>query len=1155
MMSVIIKLLKHPFLAPMAGVAAIVAIIWIVGPKIPLAIFPLTNSRNRYILIAIVVVAWALYQFFIYLRNRRKNKQLAQELAASEKDAATVQTEQQLAELQHNFEHALSELKKARFDNRSGGSSAYLYQLPWYLIIGPPGSGKTTALVNSGLQFPLAKRLGQHKIQGIGGTRDCDWFFTDQAVLVDTAGRYTTQDSEQQVDSAAWEGFLALLKKYRPQRPINGIIVTISLSDLLQFSSTERNQHALAIRSRLQELYEQLGIQFPAYVLFTKADLLAGYSEFFDDLNKEERAQIWGMTFELDHLVADEEPAVNTFTAEFDLLEQRLSQHLLARMQAERDPQRRDLIYTFPQQFNALKTTAQTFLNDIFLPNRFEQRMLLRGAYFTSGTQEGNPIDRMLGALANNFGLARHALPRFSGKGRSYFLTRLFRDVIFEESGLAGTDPKLARKRAWRQRLAYAITLSAIALIGGLGITSYARNQSYVNEVNQQVNELNQTITEHNQAPNSATKDYENPIVALPLLQQARALPGAIPTPTKPSWLDRLGFYQGTKLSASGANTYQRILERAFFPRLIAQLNDQLKQVTAGDTPADPSAYTALAAYLALDPLTYPYPFPNTLSSDTNTDETQAPAIAAFSTWAELNWQQDAELDDKQRSQLQTHLQTLLVNWPLPLPNPLDPNLINAVRARFPERLTAEQLYQELIQAGYGIASFRISQAGGRDAARIFLRQSGELLSSGILGIFRQPGQIVFNDRSIQRLAKLAEGDFVLARPPLSTEETSQLQADLQTLYSQEYCQQWQILLNDIATTPATSLSDAKIKLDLLAGANSPWRQLITAINSETKNLARCLELNQLLVGEPTTPLDSVLEQLGELSIQLDPIIAAREDNNAPDTALVDELLARLQQVPKNAPPPLGRWLSELLDPIPVDLIGGLRKIISDAWRRDALAFCRTAFKNRYPLVATSEQDIPLTDFSKFFGPGGVVDRFLYQSSNNIVGIAINTSKPPWRWNTGVNPGKPGVPQKKLEQLRLATQIKRAYFNGSQQRPQFNFQLTLNDLAGADAIILQLGQQRFRFNRSSSQPLQWPDASGSGESSLSFDSESPILSTSGPWGWFKLLDQAQITALGDNLFRLDWQFDKYQASFELRTANAPNPLSLNIENFRCPQIL
>ncbi len=119
---------------------------------------------------------------------------------------------------------------------RSGHS---LYELPWYVIIGAPGSGKTTALINSGLHFPLEQRSGKGALRGVGGTRNCDWWFTDEAIFLDTAGRYTTQDSDANADSAGWAEFLKLLQKYRKRRPVNGVILTISAQDLMAQGHTQ----------------------------------------------------------------------------------------------------------------------------------------------------------------------------------------------------------------------------------------------------------------------------------------------------------------------------------------------------------------------------------------------------------------------------------------------------------------------------------------------------------------------------------------------------------------------------------------------------------------------------------------------------------------------------------------------------------------------------------------------------------------------------------------------------------------------------------------------------------------------------------------------------------------------------------------------------
>ena len=147
---------------------------------------------------------------------------------------------------------------------RSSGKRNYLYDLPWYVIIGPPGAGKTTALVNSGLKFPLAGADGGKAIAGVGGTRYCDWWFTEEAVLIDTAGRYTTQDSDAEADKKSWLSFLSLLKT----QPRQAADQRRDPRDQPRGPAEARRRRSSppmpdAIRKRLLELHEQLQDRFP----------------------------------------------------------------------------------------------------------------------------------------------------------------------------------------------------------------------------------------------------------------------------------------------------------------------------------------------------------------------------------------------------------------------------------------------------------------------------------------------------------------------------------------------------------------------------------------------------------------------------------------------------------------------------------------------------------------------------------------------------------------------------------------------------------------------------------------------------------------------------------------------------------------------------
>ena len=229
-MKAVFKFLFHPVLLGILGLLALALLIWFIGPMVAVAgVAPLESELARFVLIGLIVAAVVLRLVWRKLKARKKNEKLVEGLI--EKDAAEKAAPQsdEVQVLRKRFEDALRVLKESQAAARakqgglarllSVGSARYLYELPWYVFIGAPGSGKTTALINSGLHFPLAEKLGVHQLKGVGGTRNCDWWFTDDAVLIDTAGRYTTQDSDQGSDSEAWSGFLGLLKRHRPRQP------------------------------------------------------------------------------------------------------------------------------------------------------------------------------------------------------------------------------------------------------------------------------------------------------------------------------------------------------------------------------------------------------------------------------------------------------------------------------------------------------------------------------------------------------------------------------------------------------------------------------------------------------------------------------------------------------------------------------------------------------------------------------------------------------------------------------------------------------------------------------------------------------------------------------------------------------------------------
>ena len=171
-------------------------------------------------------------------------------------------------------------------------------------------------------------------------------------------------------------------------------------------------------------MVERLQMAVPVYVVFTKCDLLPGFVETFRELRKDERGQLWGMTFPLDQ---SQTKATELFSERFDELCEVLRARSFLRMEQDRRFEERAKIYQFPQQFAALKSGCVQFANEVFASDVYHESPLLRGAYFTSGTQEGRPVDLLTASLSEAFGVALGgALSDSPVDTKSYFLRDVF---------------------------------------------------------------------------------------------------------------------------------------------------------------------------------------------------------------------------------------------------------------------------------------------------------------------------------------------------------------------------------------------------------------------------------------------------------------------------------------------------------------------------------------------------------------------------------------------------------------------------------------------------------------------------------------------------------------------------------------------------------
>jgi type VI secretion system protein ImpL len=776
------------------GVFALSLLVWFAGPFL---IVSLGDSVNRWLTILPLWLIWLTIVLFLYFRERKKSKEMAEEIVSV--------ADEEIASLKNNFKYALKTLRQASGKKRYGDQ--YLYELPWYVIIGPPGSGKTTILKNSKLNFPLADEFGPDAIRGVGGTRDCDWWFTDEAILLDTAGRYTTQDSDESVDKETWQGFLGLLKKYRKRRPINGILIVLSITDIM--APDDSTNHIRAIRKRITELDKQLKVRFPIYVLFTKCDLMAGFMEFFERLTPSERGQVWGMTFP-----PEQENVVKQFPEEFDQLMTKLNTQLLQRVAEERNLQRRVLVYNFPAQIISIKKGLNEFLQGLFRPTRFQSAPFLRGVYFSSGTQEGSPIDRIMSASVQSFGLESQVLAEHHGKGRSYFVNRLFKKVIFPESDIVGLDFRFEKQRLWLQRAAI-VGVSAIIMLGAYAWwVSYDNNRRDINSIAKDVKQYcaereNSCKGKHEKL---AEVDFKG---ILPALDSLRHADKVYPEEDNIPISMRLGLYQGYQLKPSAHDAYERVLNGVFMRHVSVHIYNQLAKLDQNED----LLYQNLKVYLMLTEKHI-----NKLDSE------------LLELWMNYEWENSNNITKDEQIRLASHLKTSLDNViPIKQNEIADTKLVEKAQTILQKNDRALQIYWQIKQLAKEnkLPSFKLNKEVGASVSEVFYKNYND-----IPGLFTYEGYCGFFKKEVKRAVKnRLEENWVLGLKQqnlLNKTQTKKLTRDVEELYFDEYIKQWKALVYGMKIISLKDIDSMVGMLDTASIPNSPMRRLLQKLQKNT---------------------------------------------------------------------------------------------------------------------------------------------------------------------------------------------------------------------------------------------------------------------------------------------------------------------------------
>ncbi|WP_052106830.1 type VI secretion system membrane subunit TssM [Novilysobacter defluvii] len=873
-------------------------------------------------------LAWLLVLAVRRYRARRAAEGL-DAMVAGQADQAVADAEPagkaQAEALRERMGEAVRAIKSSRIGQAKG--TAALYELPWYVIIGNPAAGKSTAILNSGLRFPFEDNRSA-VIHGLGGTRNCDWYFTTEGIVLDTAGRYSVSAE----DRLEWLTFLDLLKKHRPRAPINGIIIAASIAELSGSKPEFAIDLAKNLRQRVQELTERLEVHAPVYVVFTKADLINGFSDFFHGLDPSERENAWGAT--LPYEAGSQEDALASFDRHFDELAEGLREAGLAQMAMARGRGVAPGLLTMPMEFNGIKPALRTFIATLFEDNPYQFKPVFRGFYFTSALQEGVAVQPATERVERQFALAGA-----EGGGRepvapadsSYFLQGLFRRVIFADRGLVRQYSSRGRTR-----LRHASFFAAVLVLGAVLAAwtwSYTGNRQLVADVAADL--------EHATAVQAGSVDLGSRIQALLVLQDRLEQLERYRSERPPGL--GFGLYQGRALEAKLRAEYFHGMRQVMLEPVTARLEDFLAQVVDNRaslrTPAVPAegepgpgadergeprlyeeaspidpqdAYNALKAYLML------------------ADPARVEALHLgdqltrfWRGWLEAN-RGDMPREEMLRAAgrlMSFHVrQSGEPGWP-------------RTEARYSLVDDSRQALREVMR-GASARDRVYAQIKARAATRFSPVTVAGLLgdehSGGLLvGSHQVPG--AFTRRAWEEYvsdaiaeaagAELSSTDWVLestVQSDLTLAGSPQLiTAELAALYKAEYAREWQRFVQGVSVAGFGDFPDAVERMNSLGDpAASPLRALLEAVHHETvwDNPAAASELAGVARGGLVAWFNRVIMRRNPtgVAMQVDPETGQAAPPAAGPVGTRFSGLARLLASHEGGPPLLDRYFESL---------------------------------------------------------------------------------------------------------------------------------------------------------------------------------------------------------------------------------------------------
>lgn len=1176
------------------------ALIWFAGPKLRIeGAPPLASQMTRIVLIGALALLFIAFELLRRWRLHRLNQRILSDLNHAQGESAPTPGGHRVRE---GFATLCDALR-----TQAGGQRAqrrHLRGLAWYLMLGESGSGRTSALNRSGLDFPLEMTgdpASPSQAQHAGGY--CGWRATDEAVLIDAPGDFidpAPTESEIASTESEWADLLRILRSVRRRLPLSGVILALSAEQFLEgrftMAAADRTRH------RLNDIQARFRAQLPVYVLVTQCDRVAGFTDYFADLDLAQRERPLGFKLPLARQSLnwslpwarnagtglDLEGPLAAFGEHYRHFTRRLTDWAPLRFASQRQPDGRRRVFGFPQRMQALGMPLETALHRIFPVNRFGREPLLRGIYFCSAMQRGQAVDVLMQAHAQAWRLTPPApQPSRSGPERPYFIKGLLREVLLPERHLARRDEPTRR----RHLLAFG-TGCAGALAAAFGLwTSWSLASD---QAERQAHKVAATVDAYQQerdAPQrphfaeaaltvSALRPMERPVDAeTDFLRTAAAELGAEMLGAPGALNDRVG---------QAYRSAGRFLVRPAVVRDVgAEVAGEARAGSGSQRLAD-----LLRLYMGIGD-------PERLDVD------------ALARWAENHAEGRYPLNSELQAAVTDVVRDAFTE--LDQGEPIDPAVVAAARHRLYGGSLAARLYGQLKSApagnGEGHPPVALGDALGRNGATVFAAVGGGPLPK-VPGFFSELG---FYERFLpdapRHISEFKRDDWMLgdAEPPPS----EMLFEDMGTLYARDYIAAWHRFLDGLRLRRITDPEAALRLLDALLSPDAPLDALADlvavhtmlpvvrgsegAASEPTADAAPAAELGAIdsaaeettgkWPGKPIRQAFAAYRHLrdgdtGELPgltelrnglAALRDVLAALSSEPDFDAAAFTQVRAwvaqpaqaettALLQAAESQPRALRRMLEGFAGDVVKMLLVSVRRHIGQRWQADVVAECRRAIADRYPISRHAQTPVAPDDFERFFAGDGTMSTFFDELVRPFVGPApgAGTRRSPWR-ERGLNGQEVGFAPSALAAFRNAHGVRDAFglAGGSLSQLGFNIEpLYLDD--EAVRVRLHTGQGTVTYRHEPPRRFRMSFVDQSVAIGLADRSGVDLIRREeGPWAWFRVFDRFELrpTQAADR-FELAVAIDGLEATFDLSADSVQNPLSSSaVTDFRCEERL